>query len=912
MRIERIQFEGIGPFAKEFDIDLARLGDDAIFLIDGPTGAGKSTILDAITFGIYGKAAGADSDESRMRSQFASANTESWVEITFSTPNGEYRIKRTPAYNRPKSRGEGVTKQNATIRLQSRDSSGDWETISSNIVEANKMAESIVGLTSNQFAQTVLLPQGEFDKFLKADSSERQTILAKIFRTERFTKMKDQLKELAADASSEEHGLTAEISGVVSQIVALTGIEADEADAIRELPGSVSNDLELSQEVDVLMNALNLEYTEVQAKAAQAKEKYKLLQDSWVDRSKEFDVQVRCDQAKIAESSAKERFAQVEREARQKILAVEIDLGKTADWQSRLNQLNTGVGELNSNLAAEDGVEDLRKNIETLEIEIDEINEQIEASAPRLDIEIPAEKKSLSEEKQKLTPVARKLDTLKSDVEKLEIELGDAKEIIRLTTQLATQEKALKEAVAEAESTELRRSELTKSRIAGMVSELSAHLVEGEPCAVCGSTQHPAPAPHDGGFVSPEQLDDAEHAAKAARNVAESRKSDRDKSKAALNILTKKTSRTTESIEKQLESIKDEIETSRSAFQRIEQIDGSLVLLDDESTKLQTEAPKLATALAKAKANILSDQKVLKTDTVKLSKLAHPRTSIRERLNDFKGVIASVETVIEQQAMLRSATEQFTIVDNELKAIPQSPEFGKVAEAENARDLYKVEHDEAIENALLAQDRVNRFGELKANLVTKLAERASAISAGASVKNLSDWANGKNDFKQSLDTYVLQNYFERVIDAANSRFNALLEGRYRFELSELEGDKRSGQGLGLRVFDSDSSQSRSTKSLSGGESFCASLSLALGLSDIVRDDSGGLSIDTFFIDEGFGSLDGERLNQVTNMLTQLRAEGRSIGLISHVSEMKDTYSDKIDVIPGVPKGPSTLTVNWVD
>jgi len=191
-----------------------------------------------------------------------------------------------------------------------------------------------------------------------------------------------------------------------------------------------------------------------------------------------------------------------------------------------------------------------------------------------------------------------------------------------------------------------------------------------------------------------------------------------------------------------------------------------------------------------------------------------------------------------------------------------------------------------------------------------VAERSKLLQGSEQIKNLAKTADGDNPFRQPIDTFVLQSMFRQVIAAGNIRFQSLLEGRYTFELDEIGSDKRSSQGLGLSVRDRNTGETRVTKSLSGGEAFCASLSLALGLSDIVRADSGGLAIDPFFIDEGFGSLDGDRLNQVNNMLSRLQAEGRTIGLISHVAEMKDTIQEKVDVQASKVSGPSTLTVNW--
>jgi DNA repair exonuclease SbcCD ATPase subunit len=211
VRIERIEFEAIGPFADAYDIDLTQLGDSSLFLIDGPTGAGKSTILDAITFGIYGDTSGSDTDKSRMRSQYAKANQESWVRITFSTAHGTYRIRRAPAYERPKANGKGFTESKATAQFQRLDGSDKWVTDFEQVADSGAAAIEAVGLSKAQFSQTVLLPQGEFDKFLKDDSKDRQIVLTKIFGTERFTKFKKLLKLRAAKVESDLNELNSKI-----------------------------------------------------------------------------------------------------------------------------------------------------------------------------------------------------------------------------------------------------------------------------------------------------------------------------------------------------------------------------------------------------------------------------------------------------------------------------------------------------------------------------------------------------------------------------------------------------------------------------------------------------------------------------------------------------------------------------
>jgi exonuclease SbcC len=282
-----------------------------------------------------------------------------------------------------------------------------------------------------------------------------------------------------------------------------------------------------------------------------------------------------------------------------------------------------------------------------------------------------------------------------------------------------------------------------------------------------------------------------------------------------------------------------------------------------------------------------------------------------ERQEAIDGLISEIEDLDDLIVSVEQARGALAAAKTELSKLPKHKDFGRENDAASLLETLKPVRDTAVSLVSSQKLRVKSFVEGTKKVTEIQKRRSKLISGSADLINLAKLANGDNPAKQNLPTYVLQSMFEDVLVAANSRFENVLEGRYRFEASEIQGSMAKKQGLGLSIHDQRRNKSLNPTALSGGESFCAALSLALGLSDVVRANQGGIAIDTFFIDEGFGSLDPTRLNQVISVLTQLKMEGRTIGLISHVEEMKEAIQEKIEVRPVEQSGPSTLTVNWM-
>ena len=911
MRIERIEFEAIGPFAGYFDIDLNKLGDSALFLIDGPTGAGKSTILDAITYAIYGDTSGSESDKSRMRSQYAKPTQESYVRVTFSTPNGTYRIRRSPDFEKTKSRGEGTTKVNGTAQFQKLDGSNKWVTEFEQVKDSSVAALNAVGLTKAQFAQTVLLPQGEFDKFLKSESRERQDLLSRIFNTGRFTKLKEALKARAKQVDSELSVLNASVSQRASTITTVFGMFDDEVETVKEL----AEDIGKTKELFVFLANYELEVKEYLAKTKvdlnKAKAKYEKANSDLELRNRELYAKSALDAAKDSSRLAASELESCIKEAMRQAKTHKFELVDSETWLTRSKKISTALDRLNELLILEESLEERLEVVAALEEELETNNELLKTYKSQT-TSLPAERKKLEDEKSTLKPKA-------DDVAKYEAEVGALNEtavvianLEKLATKLPKVEVKATEAAKSAVDAENLRHSLVASRLANMAGELALSLVDGEPCEVCGSKEHPNPKKLAKANASEEEINKAKSEASRLSSLADLAKQELTSLKAEITSISKSLKVQPAQFEERFEKASMELGKAKAAKERIAEIERAIEGLNSAIEANQNLFAETSSSVAAQKAEIEGLKKSVEVDSKKVASQASPYKTISEKVEATQELANAFNAVVTAEGDVKSKSAVIAEREKDFNKLAQSADFAKPNKAQAIVDEAKPIFEELLVRESSIEESLVKYTPALKKLEEAVASRTKLLSGSEQVKSLARIADGDNPFRQPIDTFVLQSMFRQVLAAGNLRFQNLLEGRYSFELDEVGSDKRSVQGLGLSVRDRNTGETRNAKTLSGGEAFCASLSLALGLSDIVRSESGGLAIDTFFIDEGFGSLDGERLNQVNNMLSRLQAEGRTIGLISHVAEMKETINEKIDVQPSKNEGPSKLTVNWMN
>jgi len=333
--------------------------------------------------------------------------------------------------------------------------------------------------------------------------------------------------------------------------------------------------------------------------------------------------------------------------------------------------------------------------------------------------------------------------------------------------------------------------------------------------------------------------------------------------------------------------------------------------LGEQLEKLKVESDALNAEIIALKAQISADERTFEGDSAKVDGAKAGFASVEERLKWLGLVSSQLEEVDSANEKLQQTKGSLRTAEDDFEKYPKHDLFGLTEQAKSEVDLAETEFDRVHEQQVAAETKRDALTRGSEDLDKLLASRTSVTSRNQDLLNLSAVAEGSNILGTKLPAYVLQAMFEDVVAAANLRLGAILEGRYELRIPAEDGARKGSRGLGLAVFDRLTEGERPSNSLSGGEQFCASLSMALGLSDIVLSNDSGLSIDTFFIDEGFGSLDSDRLGQVMQMLDSLKAEGRTIGLISHVDEMKAAIAERIDVKPAIGEGPSTLTVNWM-
>ena len=909
MRIERIEFEGIGPFADYYDIDLNQLGDAALFLIDGPTGAGKSTILDAITFAIYGETSGTKGDKSRMRSQYAKPTQESWVRVTFSTPNGTYRIRRSPEFEKEKTRGHGTTKVNSSARFQRLDGSNKWVTEFEQVDASSTAALAAVGLTKPQFAQTVLLPQGEFDKFLKSDSKERQDLLSRIFNTSRFTKLRATLKARATKVDSDLADLNNKVAQRASTIDTIFEFFEDDSVLLQELAIDISKVEELFAFLEDYEKAVNANAVNVKASLKVAATDLEKASADLELRNRELAAKTSLDNATEEAKESKETLAESMKAATTVAKAHKFELVTDETWQARSNRISAEAALLENLVELESALEGRQEVADDLTKELEQNKKNLEAFE-KLAKSLPEDKKKLEAEKAQLKPLAAKVATVQAEVAAL-AETGAAIEALgKLKADLPDETIRATAAAQKAASAEDRRHMLVAARLANMAGELASALEDGKPCEVCGSLEHPKPKKLSKDSATPEEIEKAEDDAKKLKTKADEAQKRLTQLKAQIDAATKNLKVSPAEFEVKLTKATEELTKAEEADHLFEELEVEIIELNKSIGSNQDQKASLDIEVTRQVTELAALIKSLEADKKKVASKAAPYKTAAEKAEATKELDRAISAVLEAEGEAKTRQAAIKERESDLKKFEKHPDFAKPEKAQVLIDLAKPKYEGLLTEDAGIEDALKKFKPAYKELKEVVADRSKLLKGSENIKNLSRIADGDNPFRQPIDTFVLQSMFRQVLAAGNSRFQSLLEGRYTFELDEIGSDKRSTQGLGLSVRDRNTGETRTTKSLSGGEAFCASLSLALGLSDIVRADSGGLAIDTFFIDEGFGSLDGERLNQVNNMLSRLQAEGRTIGLISHVAEMKDTIQEKVDVKLSKDNGPSTLTVNW--
>ena len=1063
MRLHRLTMTAVGPYAGTETIDFDRFAASGLFLLTGPTGSGKTTIIDAIVFALYGDVADADdSSKDRIRSRLAGPETQTVVELVFSTSAGTYRVRRTPAYRRPKRRGTGTTPERASLKVW-RLTGPDGRSADDAVLRPDEAGPELVravGLSRSQFTQTVVLPQGKFARFLRASSDERHLLLRDVFGTRVYDDLQRELAERARGAKRAAESARADVRSAAEALIALlcdadgtadTGADgadwadgadadgadgadgaSDSADRLRRAATAAEVDAvaveavldEARAGLDARLARTEADLTEARerrSRATAALEEAKDLAARLARRAELMEAgrrledgaaQAREDVDRLDAAQRAARVAGVEALARRSALGARAALedlagagagdgegedagdGARAEMAGALDRLDldhlgaaapqaeaeaeaavapTPVPPLSSTAAL---LEDLRSRAKTAReraaalAPLEELEQDLDARRAELD-ERRAQEEELQEDiacdEGALAALPQDEDRLRTALaaarqarsrlpalelaheraaDRLEAHERLAEVVERLKEATGAVEQARAGALAARDRAHLLRRKWISATAAGLVGE----LVEGEPCPVCGSLEHPAPAGADAEAVPRADVERAEDEARRAEALLQEAVLDAERLRTERDAAADRAGRgARDEALREVESAAAALEAARDEAAAEERLDAELAELGRRSAELSERLAGRREALAGLRASSRALDEGLRADVARIEAARGDAGAVAELRADCSARADADERLVELAARARdavlSAIEAAGTLADALRAEgfadagalaragldPEAREAlarrvqETAVEAERVRrgleeeavvaltdeesaDVEAAEADgdaaeaawrQAVEARSRLQARRDAVGASCQALSRAVSALEAATGDAAALVEVSALASGSGSNRRAipLAAWVLLERFAEVLVFANQRLEHMSGGRYALVRVEDEKQAARKRGLGLGVVDRLGGEAtRDPRTLSGGETFYVSLALALALADVVATESGGITMETLFVDEGFGSLDPEALQDVLAELSRLRAGGRTVGIVSHVEELRRQIPDQIRVV----------------
>jgi exonuclease SbcC len=1001
MRPHRLRVTAFGAFGGTVEVCFDDLASAGVFLLHGETGAGKTTLLDAIGFALYGRVPGERAKARRLRSDHAAPGTATEVQLEATMGGRRMRITRKPEQQRPKRRGGGTTTEQAKILLEEA-RGGGWQPVSTRAGEADDEIKDVMGMSAEQFYQVVLLPQGQFAQFLQAKEDDREKLLQKLFGTDRFRQVEDWLAErrrTTARTVEEARQAVKELAARVAQVadVAPAGdaVSPDEPDALSRDSDALPDPAWAMRLAETAAAAAAAGRAEVRTRRAELDQAQDGQRDAerLADRQRRLAEALRArDELAAAEPGVDELHRELAAAARAAEAAGplgEAERAGDALVQAQAERDRTRVGvevlgcadpaatapelrTIGQQFLARLGRLDALRTLDQQAADEDENANAARVTADALTAQLAGAETTLTGRQQQRPRLVAERDQARQAGQELPAHAAaadacrraadDARALVKARTDARRQEDAY--FAARLETAELRddASRLREARIDGMRAELAATLVDGTPCPVCGSLDHPERCELRGQRVTREQEEAADAEAAAAADRAEIFGAKLAAADILVNDLTARLEGagftapgdlvTLEAEAARLAARADGLAAQAAqltaAAARLSEVQAALDTLDQDiagNGKLQAELTEQRDAELQRAAE--ADQRAARYRQSLLVQLdgwpdldsalraagqaadalmaAADAADAAVRAEDAAGAardralaaaaaagFADLDAVraAQRAADWRKGTDQIIraheaaakanaelLADPDLDVSADPP--ADVAGALVAVDIARQAHDGALAAARLAQHRADQlaglapqFGQSQADL-KPLADRADEA------RRLADLAAGQgaNTLRMTLSAFVLAARLEEVAAAASERLLAMTSGRYAL----IHTDTRRGagrSGLGLLACDAWTGVDRDTSTLSGGETFLASLALALGLADVVTAEAGGTRIEALFVDEGFGSLDEETLDEVMTVLDGLREGGRMVGIVSHVTELKQRIPAQIRVHKG--------------
>ncbi|MBR5609336.1 MAG: SMC family ATPase [Elusimicrobiaceae bacterium] len=908
MRPLKLTLSAFGPYPKETVLDLSKLGTKGIYLICGDTGAGKTTVFDAITYALYGEPSSERRKADMLRSKYAAENTKTFVELEFEYKGKKYKIKRSPAQLRPRQRGGGFTEEKKSVELIFPDG-----TIYTKDKDAQAVVKNLLGLSQDEFSQVAMIAQGSFLKLLTGETKDRQDIFRNLFKTENYRNLQNKLKDEVAENRRKSDQLDGERLGIVQSMA--TPAQPETAAKLNALDWSACDiENELLPVLAQSNEADEKEQKDLQGKKAAAEQekgvfiqtitKIKTAQES-EQKLAEVNGQI----AKLTPelTAAQNAFKAKESEKtatdalRQEVTALQTSIRIFEQIEQQQDVIKKANGQLEQiDMAAlESAVTQLEQEHQTQAAEAQEL-----ANAR-------VEKANLENEEQTLTSALESVKTLQNHIRALN----------SLSVQITAQKSIYAEAFEHEKRWRASYQELDDRFRIGQAGILAETLQDNQPCPVCGSLHHPQKAAKPQGTPDEEEVKQAkaafeqrqiivrEHAERLTQQQATYDTQKENFLSQVKQILKREENVSFEQAPELLETHKENLSAQKASLSARKTANNTacnrLAILEGLLNSFETRRAQAAAALNTAgqtritlQANITNANKNIENLRAGLPANATDKTTVENLVKEKQKKITAFEAEVEKLRQEKDAKNtqmqgllgRKATLEQSLQHKPQ----GDLTELEHQKTAAEEKLAALSANETAVSNRLQQNTDVLRRLREWSAKKKAFDEQHQWLLALSRTANGDINGKEkiNLETYVQAAYFDRIIQRANIHLLKMSDTQYELKrVAQSDGNKQIG--LDLNVIDHYNVSERSANSLSGGESFKASLSLALGLADEVQANAGGIELNSIYIDEGFGSLDENSLEQAIGILNGLTENNRILGIISHLSELKERTEKKI-------------------
>ena len=911
MRPIKLVLSAFGPYASKVELDLSKLGENGVYLITGDTGAGKTTIFDAITFALFGKPSGDIRDVKTLRSEYANEEIETYVELDFIYHDEEYHIYRRPEYTYTHAQKNGEVKQ--------RSKATDAYLILPNgdrIVkptEVTKQVEQLLGMKRDQFRQIAMIAQGSFLEILNADTKERGRLFEKVFMTSKYSVLMDRLNQMAKESSIALNDAKLRLQQIISDIRVPEILQEQYEQTLETF---AMNDIQ--PVYDLLDNIIIGAKKGIENLQKQKEQVQKQLRKS---RKEETEKTKQLQDLLSLEKLLKEKPVKEEK-ANRYTERLKTDGEK---YRIQIDALKKEQAQIEHELPEYAGLTKLTAKLAEIKKQGSSVLKDLETKTSlkkQLDEDITLKQK----EAQILTDSELSLNKLFIKEEEIEKKISAFYHASMIQSNYQNAVDNLKEKTQFLQESTDRKAMLQKqyddaqvSYFANQAGLLASRLIKGEPCPVCGSIEHPHPASYSDQLVTQEEINqykkkadqvekEYQVASKACVDANLKRSTLQNELELVLKSVTEQTiplgnvktfiDEHTVQLKKEQKEISTRIKQLQQQSKRYQELLKMIPKLQQKLTALAEEVSQSEIIQAKLSVEHEQIQKQVQETTAKLKysseteaknrvailakQILEYQQQIDQLANESKLAMDELVYVSAQIDMLREK------VESSIDEIPlQKNQLGLLqAEIENLQ----VQQEEILKSIHDTQMYESDAQDTKKKIKSESDAYQTKLSRYSSLRELADVAmgNGRSSKEKiTLQEYVQIAYLDRMIHKANERYLSMSNQQYQLVRSASTKDKRSHEALDLDVIDFSNGSIRPVSSLSGGESFIASLALALGMSDEIQSQAGGIQIDTMFIDEGFGTLDQDSLNNAIQTLMKLSGENRLVGIISHVKELKE-------------------------